>query len=202
VVARENSSVVARENSSVVARENSSVVAWGNSGVHASSTSVKVEIFGFAVAWDHAKAKIRKRAKTATVITPESASGTKGWLETNAIREKGGKVVLFKRVSKDFRTQEGTPNETTWAIGATLEHPNWRPKSGECGDGKFHAVSRPYFGDEFRSTHMDRYIAVQIAVADLYAWPNPKYPHKIGFRKGCVLYEVDRMGRKTNGSAV
>src|SRR3990167_8842932 len=28
-----------------------------------------------------------------------------------------GKVILYKRVSKDFKTQEGTDHETTWTIG-------------------------------------------------------------------------------------
>jgi len=38
--------------------------------------------------------------------------------------------------------------------------------------------------------------AIKIAVADLYAWPQPRCPHKIAFRKGIVLHECNRFGKK------
>jgi len=197
VVAWGNSSVEARGNSSVVARENSSVVAWGNVGVHLQSDYSVITLFAFAVCWALAKGKIHKKSKTATVIEPTTLEGVPGWLESEAIEEeKGSSVVLFKRVSKDFQTREGEPGETKWEIGTVLEHPNWDPKSSECGDGKFHACSRPYFCDEFRSKKGDRYIAIEIAIDDLYAWPKADYPHKIAFRKGKVLYECDKFGKK------
>jgi hypothetical protein len=107
------------------------------------------------------------------------------------------KVILYKRVSEDFLTQEGTDHETHWAIGSTLTHPDWRPESDECVAGKFHACARPTWCNSFRSNKGDRYIAVEVAVEDLYEWTdNPQYPQKIGFRKGTVLYECDKMGVK------
>ena len=196
VVARENSSVVALGNSSVEARENSSVEARENSGIHLCSDFSVITLFGFAVCWALAKGKILKKSKTATIIKPESPKGVKDWLESQAIEIEKKSVVLFKRVSNELKTQEGTENETVWEIGKTIEHKNWSPKDSECGDGKFHACSRAYFCDEFRDLHGDRYVAIQIAVSDLYAWPNAEYPHKIAFRKGTVLYEVDRFGKK------
>ena len=195
VVARENSSVEAWENSSVVARGNSSVVAWGNVGVHVFSIDCHVTLFMFAVCWLIAKAKVKKESKTAKIIIPKTKSGLSGWMEGNAVKPSS-EVILFKRVSSDFKTQEGNPNETLWAIGTTLTHPKWNPKSGECGEGKFHACSRPYFCNEFRSKKGDKYIAVEIKRVDLYAWPNPGYPHKIGFRAGRVLYECNKFGKK------
>src|SRR3990167_2255941 len=66
----------------------------------------------------------------------------------------------------------------------------------ECGEGKFHACSRPYFCDEFRNNNGDKYIAIEIKKDDLYAWPNPVYPHKIAFREGKVLYECDKFGKE------
>jgi hypothetical protein len=196
VVAWENSSVEARENSSVVAWENSSVVAWGNSAIHVQSAATVIELFGFAVAWLLAKAKVKKHGH-ATVITPTRPKGISGWLNSQAVKAVDGFVVLFKRVSKDFKTQEGTDHETNWAIGQTLEHPAWNPKGQECGAGKFHACSRPYFCNEFRfKLSDDRYIAVKIAVKDIYAWPNGQYLYKVAFRKGTVLHEVDKYGRK------
>jgi hypothetical protein len=153
----------------------------------------------FAICFLRAKAKASKKSKTATIITPTTPGGTNGWLTSQAI-EPEASVVLFKKVSKDYKTQENTANETLWAVGSTLEHPAWGPDKEECSGGKFHACSRPYFCDEFRSTDGDRYVAIQIAKKDLYAWPtNPKYPHKVAFRRGTVLYECDRHGNKLIG---
>ncbi len=99
-------------------------------------------------------------------------------------------------MSKDFKTQENTVDETEWPFNSIVEHKNWNPKEKECGEGKFHACSYPYFCDEFRNGLNDKYIAVEIFVKNLYVWPNPKYPHKIGFRKGKVLYECDKYRKK------
>ncbi len=205
VVARENSSVVAHGNSSVVAWGNSSVVAWGNSsveawgnvGLHIQSDAVSATLYMFAVCWLLAKkAKITKKSETATIIIPEVKAGTEGWIESQAIEVVEKTAILFKRVSSVFKTQEGTANETIWAPGQRLSHPAWEPKTSECGSGKFHACSRPYFCDEFRSLPEDKYIAIEVAVSDLFAWENPQYPHKIAFRSGTVLYECDKFGKE------
>jgi hypothetical protein len=205
VVAWGNSSVVARENSSVEARENSSVVAWENSSVEARgnvcvwgcSPWIHVAIFAFAVCYQLVKDfKLEKKSKTATVIEPKYESGTEGWLEKEGVAATRGKVILFKRVTNDFKTRKGLSSETEWKVGSTLTHPDWKPETGECGANKFHSCSRPYFCDEFMSGSDDRYIAIEISKKDLHAWPTPAYPHKIAFRKGKVLYEVDKFGRK------
>jgi len=208
VVARENSSVVARGNSSVEAWENSSVEAWGNSsveawgnssveawgnvGVHLLSDSSTVALFMFAVCWQIAKGKIERKSKTATIIKPKPGN----WFDENGVELKGKTIVLYKRVSAAFKTQEGTRNETFWAVGSTVEHASWNPTEKECGEGKFHACSRPFFCDEFRSIAGDRYVAIEVAVKDTHAWRNPSYPHKIAFRAGKVLHEVNRFGKK------
>ena len=185
----------ARGNSSVEARENSSVVAWENSIIRIFCQSVKVILHGFSIAFLPISIKldinIKKESKYAYVQKIKPLN----WFENNGIK-KTTKVILYKRVSKDFLTQENTSNQTKWEIGSIIEHPNWRPLNSECGAGKFHAVSKPYFADEFRSIKDDKYIAIEIAKKDLYEWPNPSYPHKIGFRKGRVLWEVDRFGKK------
>jgi hypothetical protein len=196
VEAWDNSNVVAWGNSNVVARGNSNVVAWGNVGIHIHSEFSTVLLFSFAVAWLCGKGtKAKKKSKTATIIKPVRKSGTAGWLEAEAVKPEKA-VVLFKRVSSDFKTQEHTNNETLWKIGETLTHPSWSPKDEECGRGKFHACSRPYFCDQFRSVSGDKYIAIEIERKDLYAWPNPDYPHKIAFRKGTVLYQCDKFGKE------
>lgn len=183
-------------NSSVVARGNSSVVAHACVGVHLQSDLASVVLFAFSVCWILARSatRVKKESPTAIVIEPAFRDGVEGWLDKEAI-EDGATIVLYKRVSKDFKTQEREPWETTWTAGAKLEHPKWSPSRGECGEGKFHACSRPYFCDEFRTVQGDRYIAIEVAKADLYAWPNPAYPHKIAFRAGKVLHEVNRLGK-------
>ncbi|MGH9821373.1 MAG: hypothetical protein ACRD43_14500, partial [Pyrinomonadaceae bacterium] len=150
VVAWNHSSVEAWGNSSVEAWNHSSVVARGCSTVHAQSDFVSVALFMCAVCFAHANAKIKKQSKTCTVIVPVSPKGTEGWLENNAIKATKT-VIVFKRVSKDFLTQEGTHNETKWEIGSTLEHPAWNPTISECGAGKYHFCCRPSFCDEFRT---------------------------------------------------
>ncbi len=179
-------------------RENAHAVLWGNASVHAQSTNCTIELFGFAVAWLLAKAKsVKRSSKTARIITPKRSAGLKGWLSDEAVKATRGSVILFKRVSKDFKTQEGTERETDWTPGVTLDHPAWAPKDGECGGGKYHACSRTYFCDEFRSAIGDRYIALQVATKDLHAWTDsPDYPHKIAVRRAVVMHECDRMGRK------
>jgi hypothetical protein len=210
VVAWDNSSVEARVNSSVVARDNSSVEAWGNSsvvawdnssvvardnvGIHLLSDHATVILFTFSVCWKLAQGKIEQKSKTSKIIEPKYKKGTIGWLEKEGIKNDK-KVILYKKVSNDFKTQEGTENETLWAIGTTIEHPNWCPEKEECGGGKFHACSRTYFCDEFRDKKDDRYIAISIDFKDLYSWDNPTYPHKIAFRKGTVMGEVDKNGK-------
>jgi len=194
VVARENSSVVARENSSVEAWENSSVEAWENSVLRVFSTSIKVVLHGFSVCFADADLDFKLDVKSKHVhiqkIKPLD------WFERNGV-EKTKKLTLYKKVSNGFKTQENTINETLWEIGTTVIHHNWNPSAEECGKGKFHACSKPYFCDEFRNKQGDRYIAIEVKKTDVYEWNNnPSFPHKIGFREGKVLYECDKFGEE------
>ncbi len=178
-----------------LARENSSVEAWGNSVVRVFSECVKkIALYGFAVAIISATitVNIEKKSEHCYIQVTKDL----GWFERNAV-EKTETVILYKRVSKDWKTQEGTANETLWVIGSHVTHPKWSPKNAECGEGKFHACSRPYFCDEFRNKPGDRYIAVSIKLEDLHEWTDsPKYPHKIAFKACDVLYECDKYGKE------
>ena len=199
VVARENSSVVAMDNSSVLAWENSSVVAMDNSSVEARgnvcvrifASIKKLSLFGFSVLFKPFELNFNFEAEKTCLIQQYKKQK---YLDREGIEINDNSVILFKKISKDNLTQENTKNETKWEIGATLTHPKWNPSSGECGEGKYHACSRPYFCDEFRNQKGDKYIAIKVEITDLYEWENPSYPHKIAFREGKVLYEVDRFG--------
>jgi hypothetical protein len=196
--ARENSHVVAWENSHVVARDNSHVEAWENVCIWNHSSSAEVILFAFAVCFalfTGAKTKIIRKSRFSKIISPRKSKSLAEWSEINGVELKS-KVVVYKRVSVDFKTQERTHNETVWTIGETVTHRAWNPKISECGQGKFHACPKPFFCDEFRSDTGDRYIAIEVAKRDLFSWPNPEYQHKIAFRKGTVLYECDRFGNR------
>ena len=178
VEARGSSSVEARESSRVEAWESSSVVAWGSSRVEA---------------WESSSVEARESSR---VVARGSSSVKKqdDFFVRDAVPvNKSGKAIVYKRVSEDFKTQENTANETIWTPGTKMEHPSWNPVQ-ECGGGKFHACSRPYFCDEFRSGSKDRYVAIEIKVVDTHQFKNPSYPHEIAFRRGKVLYECDRFG--------
>ena len=197
VVAWSNSSVEAMGHSSVEARGDSSVKAYGIVGVHLQSTHARIVLFMCAVCWVIVDGKVQKKSKTATIIKPKKSIDSAGWLESQGVKKEKGSVIIFKKVSVDYKTREGTPNETTWTIGTTLTHPAWSPNQSECGEGKFHACSKPYFCDEFRSEEIgDKYLAIKVQIKDLYAWKDPSYPHKIAFRKGTVLYQCDKLGKK------
>jgi len=176
-----------------VARENSSVVARENCVVRILSASIRLALYGFAVAFlpTAININIAKHSDHCRVQIVQDL----GWFERNAV-EQTPVVTLYKRVSRDFKTQENTANETLWLVGTTVTHPAWEPKTAECGSGKFHACSRPSFCDEFRSTKGDRYIAVSIKLEDLHEWKDyPQCPHKIAFKTGIVLHECNRLGK-------
>ena len=198
IVGRENCSIVGRGNCSIEGRGNCSIEGWENCVVRIfSNYPKKVALYGFAVAImaSTLTVKIEKKSVHAHIQITKDL----GWFERNAVK-KTAKVVLYKRISKDFKTQENTANETTWTIGTTLTHPKWSPENEECGKGKFHACSRPYFCDEFRSNSGDRYIAISVSLKDLYEWKeNPQYKYKIAVRKATVLYECDKHGKEING---
>jgi hypothetical protein len=176
--------------------ENSQVTARGNVSVH-SYSSHQIILFGCSVCWLLNKSANAIKKSISSKIFKFITNSVSRWLNNQGIKTyKNKKVILFKRVSKDFKTQENTINETIWNLQKEIEVPNWNPQIKECGEGKFHACSYPYFCDEFRNNKDDKYIAIEISVKDLYAWPEPSYPYKIAFKKGIVLYECDKFGNE------
>jgi hypothetical protein len=181
-----------------------SIVAWGSSAprieawesavlrlLGLTTSRAKFVLNGFSVLMMDAKFKANiQKGKHAVVQRVHDL----GWFERNGVK-KTKEITLYKRVSKDWKTQENTPNETVWAPDTTVDHKAWNPDEQECGPGKFHGCPKPYFCDEFRDVLGDRYVAIRVALKDLHEWKNPKYPHKIGFRKGVVLFECDWTGK-------
>ena len=169
---------------------------WGSSVVTVLSIIQFISLFGYSLLMNPLNLKLNiKKERTTTVITPKWKKGITGWLQREEI-EKTDNIILYKKVSKDFKTQENTINEILWKIGSVVEHPYWNPKKEECGKGKFHACSRAFFCDQFRNENGDKYIAIEIDLKDIYVWEdNPEYQHKVAFKKGKVLYECDINGK-------
>ncbi|MDI6820956.1 MAG: hypothetical protein QMD65_02130, partial [Patescibacteria group bacterium] len=170
------------------------IKSWGYSVLSIIKTNNRDNILanGYSVVLIPIGFKVKSRTKNNTIIFKKDLN----WFETNGIDKKLKKFTLYKKVSKNFETQENTDNRIKWNIGDIVEHKNWNPKENECGEGKFHACSRPFFCDEFRNELGDRYIAIEVDKEDLFEWKNkPKYPHKIAVRRARVLYEVDKFGQ-------
>ena len=114
---------------------------------------------------------------------------SKSYIERYNLEKENNFIYVYKRVSKDLKTQEDTKNETTWTIGKTLTVPNWNTDH-ECGEGKFHACAKPRWCDVFRNKKDDRYIKIKVNIVDIHEFENPIYPQKIAFRKGKVVEVV------------
>ena len=125
VVAREDSSVEARETSSVEAWGNSSVVAWGNSSVvawgqvatHYFSEDARLIAHDQAVIFQYINPARKANLKGDNVVKAKTPSTNEAWLSAHGVSvDTDGNVILFKRVSSEFKTQEDTCNETLWAV--------------------------------------------------------------------------------------
>lgn len=122
-------------------------------------------------------------------------------LQDNGCPVTDGKTIIFKRVSKDLKTRIGYDGETTYSIGKAVTVPNWDPRREECGAGKFHACFNPKACDSYGYHGPDdKYIAIEVAVKDMYAWPTERmrHPTKIAFRRGKVLYVCNANGKKVS----
>ena len=115
----------------------------------------------------------------------------------NMIVSNDDTITVYKKVSKDYKTQEETENETIWLPKTIVTIDKWNPTQQECGEGKFNGGAKPHWCDSFRHERGDKYIAIKVRISDLHEWTrSPSYPQKIGFREGSVLYECDRYGQK------
>ena len=138
----------------------------------------------------------RNRRTKWELLTPTRSATIEDWFNYDGVETFGGLRILYKRVSADFKTQEGTERETVWPVGSTLSHPEWNPEADECSGGQFHGCSKPFFCDQYRHTENDRYIALSVSAGDMNFHKEGEHPHKIGFCVGTVLYECDRFGEK------
>ncbi len=174
----------------------SSLSAHDFSCVRVLSSSCHLSLFGFSTGIIHNSSHFTIKKEKNCVVKSIPFDTDYDFFLKHSIPIKKDKAIIFKSVSENFETQEGMPNQTKWEIGKTLVCKNFNPQLSECGEKKFHGVSHPIFAFEFRSDPNDRFIAIEVKVSDTFQWTNPKYPHKIAFRKGKVLFECDITGRR------
>ena len=194
-----NSSATLYDNSTATLYGNSSATLHGNSTatLHGNSTARLCDN-STAIVWS-AKS-VKKYGRYAAIVKkqPIVYRNLADWVSTNdCTKINASTLLLYKRVSERFLTQEETNNQTEWVVGKTLIHSDYNPAQSECGAGQFHACAKPFFCDQFRDIRGDKYIALAVKIKDVFVWKkNPSYPHKIAFRSGKVLYECDREGKK------
>ena len=192
-----DATVRAWDNATVTASGNATVRASGDATVRAWDNAIVDAYWNVVIRRYAPSVTVRIHSSRVTIIEPIEIRDNEDWLTFHGFDCAQNLVVLYKRVSSDFRTQEGTSHETKWIPGTIVTHSAWDPAQNECGASKFHAVARPWMADQFRWMKGDRYVAVEIDRSDLYAWRGtPDYPDKIAFRTGRVLYECDRDGNE------
>ena len=111
----QKSSVVVKGSSSVVAWGNSSVVAWGQVATHYFSEDARLIAHDQAVIFQYINPARKANLKGDHVVKAKTPSTNEAWLSAHGVSvDTDGNVILFKRVSSEFKTQEDTCNETLW----------------------------------------------------------------------------------------
>src|SRR3990167_7246932 len=122
--------------STVTAYDSSTVTAYGSSTVRASGSST-VTAYDSSTVTASGSSTVTAYGATVLVVNPESAVSytmpskaaqiitrnapplitNEEWLDRWGIKANRGKVILYKRVSENWQTQENTRNETVWTPG-------------------------------------------------------------------------------------
>ena len=184
------------ENATVHASGSATVHAWGSATVRAWDSATKLYGYEDSVFILHNGSSMTSLTNEVTVKVINKPATLDSWISKKCVQYTSEDAIIYKRVSSDFKTQEGTKNETLWIVGCQIEVPNWTPDKEECGEGKFHACDKPWHCDEFRSNIGDKYIAIKVRREDMKFWPNGFYPNKVAFKKGFVMYECDIDGNE------
>ena len=196
-----SSPVYVYDNASIDMHSDSIAKLFNNSNVTIYNICACIEAYHNAIVYNPFNSEKYKLFGNSIEIKPNLVLDFTKWCEYNAPVKfiDSDHIILYKKISSDYKTQEYSPNETSWLPGTVVEIPieEWNPAHRECGPGKFHACATPMMCDKFRPKNSDKYIAILVNIKDLYVWHNiPEYPEKIAFRKGIVLYECNKDGIK------
>ena len=175
------------DNASAVLRGNASAVLWDNASAEGQSalaviirrTPEVVVTGGLVVDAFEQPTDAREWARLVNAVTGESPDT----------------IVLYKRTSADYSTR----NNIRYVPGTEVVAPDWDGGVAECGGG-LHLCPHAAQCDQFRSSDGDRYVACEVALADIAVHAQPQFPDKVKARAVRVLYECNRDGSRIEAS--
>ncbi len=199
VTASGRARVYAYEIATVTAYDRATVNAYGSATVNAYESAV-VYAYGSAVVNAYESATVTaSRFVTILRRSPSSrVSGGQvpdlstplGWCEyTGAVEASPGTWILHKGVDAGFRSRHGT----VYLPGTEVVAPDWDGGAEECGGG-LHFCANP--AETLQFVQAVKFVACEVALADMAAHEFPRYPNKIKARAARVLYECDVHGER------
>ena len=185
VYASDSATVSASGSASVYSSGSASVTASGSASVYASD-SATVSASGFVT--------VLRLSPNVVVLTggriPDFSTPL-GWCEyAGAAEASAGTRILYKGLDSEFRSAHGT----VYLPGTEVVAPDWDDGAAECGGGLHfcaNAAATLQFADDAA-----KFVACEVALADMAAHEFPRYPSKIKARAARVLYECDVHGER------
>ena len=185
VTASGSARVTASDSASVSAFGSASVIAFDSARVYASD-SATVSASGFVT--------VLRLSPNVVVLTggriPDFSTPL-GWCEYAGAAEASAETrILYKGLDSEFRSAHGT----VYLPGTEVVAPDWDDGEAECGGGLHFCASAAatlQFADDAA-----KFVACEVALADMAAHEFPQYPSKIKARAARVLYECDVHGER------
>ena len=179
--------------------DSATVTAYGSAVVYAydratvnASGSTKVNAHGSATVNASRFVTILRRSPRSRVSGGQvpDLSTPLGWCEyTGAATGSPGTYILYKGVDAGFRSAHGT----VYLPGTEQVARDWDGGAEECGGG-LHFCAHPAATLQF--VEAVKFVACEVALADMAAHEFPQYPNKIKARACRVLYECNVHGER------
>lgn len=179
------------DSATVTASDSATVYAYGSATVYARDRAT-VTASGSATVTASRFVTILRRSPRSRVTGGQvpDLSTPLGWCEyTGAAEASPGTRILYKGLDAEFRSGYGT----VYLPGTEIVAPDWDGGAEECGGG-FHFCAHPAATLQF--VEAVKFVACEVALADMAAHEFPQYPNKIKARACRVLYECDVHGER------
>lgn len=181
----DSATVYVYDSARVTASGSASVYAFDSASVYASD-SATVSASGFVT--------VLRLSPNVVVLTggriPDFSTPL-GWCEYAGAAEASAETrILYKGLDSEFRSAHGT----VYLPGTEVVAPDWDDGEAECGGGLHFCASAAatlQFADDAA-----KFVACEVALADMAAHEFPRYPSKIKARAARVLYECDVHGER------
>ena len=176
----------------VTAYDSATVTAYGSATVSASG-SARVYAYDSATVYAYGFVTVLRLSPTVVLTGGRSPdfSTPLGWCEYAGAEEASAETrILYKGLDSEFRSAHGT----VYLPGTEVVAPDWDDGAAECGGGLHFCASAAatlQFADDAA-----KFVACEVALADMAAHEFPQYPSKIKARAFRVLYECDVHGER------